>query len=62
MENKIKAIFEFQRFAGNKRLDAMINDAEDRYRNELSDEDVEIVSAAGSGLQSKKPFGKTENK
>ena len=67
MENKIKALFEFQRFSGNKRLEAMINDAESRYRNELSDEEVEIVSAAGSGFPKKsfpkkKTLGDTENK
>ena len=62
MENKIKALFEFQRFSGNKRLEAMINDTESRYRNELSDEDVENVSAAGSGLPKKKTLGNTENK
>lgn len=62
MENKIKALFEFQRFSGNKRLDAMINDTESRYRSELSDDDLENVSAAGSGLQPKNPLGKTEKK
>lgn len=67
MENKIKALFEFQKFSGNKRLEAMINDAESRYRNELSDDEVEIVSAAGSGLEKnrfpkKKTLGDTENK
>ena len=67
MENKIKALFEFQRFSGNKRLEAMINAAESRYQNELSDEEVEIVSAAGSGFPKKsfpkkKTLGDTENK
>ncbi len=62
MENKIKALFEFQRFSGNKRLEAMINDTESRYQNELSDEDVEIVSAAGNGLPKKKTLGNTEKK
>lgn len=67
MENKIKALFEFQKFSGNKRLDAMINDTESRYRNELSDDEVEIVSAAGSGylksrFPKKKTLGDTENK
>lgn len=67
MENKIKALFEFQRFSGNKRLDAMINDTESRYRNELSDNDLENVSAAGSGLAKKslpkkKTLGNTEKK
>lgn len=62
MENKIKALFEFQRFSGNKRLEAMINDAENRYRNELSDEDVEIVSAAGSGFPKNNTLGNMEKK
>lgn len=67
MENKIKALFEFQRFSGNKRLDAMINDTESRYRNEIADDELESVSAAGSGLPKnrfpkKKSLGKTEDK
>ena len=67
MDNKIKALFEFQRFSGNKRLDAMINDTESRYRNEISDDELESVSAAGSGFPKnrfpkKKSLGKTEDK
>ncbi len=62
MENKIKALFEFQRFSGNKRLEAMINDAESRYQDALSDDELENVSAAGSGLPKKKTLGNTENK
>ena len=67
MENKIKALFEFQRFSGNKRLDAMINDTESRYRNEISDDELESINAAGNGLPKnrfpkKKSLGDTENK
>ncbi|MGN0669250.1 MAG: hypothetical protein ACI4JZ_01755 [Oscillospiraceae bacterium] len=67
MENKIKALFELQRFSGNKRLDGMINAAESRYQDELSDEELDFVSAAGSSFPKdrfpkKKTLGNTEKK
>lgn len=47
MENKIKALFDFQRFQGNKRLAEMIAEAEQSLNGELSDEELSYVSAAG---------------
>lgn len=46
MENKIKALFELQKFAPNKKLSALISETE-RHCAELSDYDLENVSAAG---------------
>lgn len=51
MERRIKNIFDYQRFSSNLRLSAMIADVEQRYAelsdNELSDEDLDFVNAAG---------------
>lgn len=47
MKNKIKALFDLQKFAPNKKLSALISEAEMRC-NELSDFDLENVSAAGN--------------
>lgn len=48
MENKLKAMFDYQRFEPNDRLSRLIDDTESRYMsmNELSDSDLELVSAA----------------
>lgn len=47
MENKLKALFDYQRFAGNLRLAALIDKTEQKYVHELSDDELELVSAAG---------------
>lgn len=44
---KLKALFDYQRFERNKRLQALIEDTENRCMNALSDDDLEGVSAAG---------------
>lgn len=44
---KLTALFDYQRFAGNERLQALIADTENRCLNALSDDDLEWVSAAG---------------
>lgn len=46
MEEKLKTLFQFQRFSPNKRLDEMIADVKKRYQ-QLSDADLEMVAAAG---------------
>lgn len=46
MEKKIKELFELQKFAPNLRISAMISETEKRC-NELSDFDLEKISAAG---------------
>lgn len=43
----LKKLFDFQNFAGNKRLQALIDETESRCLNSLSDDDLEWVSAAG---------------
>ncbi|MGM9644957.1 MAG: hypothetical protein ACI3X1_07710 [Eubacteriales bacterium] len=44
---KLTALFDYQRFAGNERLQALIADTENRCLHALSDDDLEWVSAAG---------------
>ena len=43
----LTAMFDYQRFERNKRLQALIEDTENRCMNALSDDDLEWVSAAG---------------
>ena len=53
MEQKLKRLFDYQKFNRNPRLDAMLSDALERY-GRLVDADLELVSAAGEG-QAKLP-------
>lgn len=46
-EEKLKTLFDFQRFANDSELDALIQETEDRYFKALTDEELELVSAAG---------------
>ncbi len=47
MEQALRNLLDFQRFAQNKRLNALITQTEERYRQALSDEDLDWVNAAG---------------
>ena len=47
MENKLKQLFDYQKFEKNAKLDALIAGAHSRYAEALSDDDLEMVSAAG---------------
>ena len=47
MEKKLKAMFDYQKFARNPRLEAMLSEAEERYDSSVSDDMLELVSAAG---------------
>lgn len=47
MERKLFQAFDRQRFQQNQRLGAIINDVESRYAHALTDDDLEMVSAAG---------------
>lgn len=48
MENKLTELFARQRFFENKKLAEMIDDVQERYYDdELSVDDLELVSAAG---------------
>ena len=48
MENKLRKLFDFQRFEGNASLQSVIDDVHARYAmKELNMDDMEWVSAAG---------------
>ena len=47
MENKLKKMFEYQRFENNPRLAKLISETESRYGTEISDDDLFMVNAAG---------------
>lgn len=47
MEQKLKRLFDYQKFQKNPRLEAMLTEAEGRYQGSLSDDALELVSAAG---------------
>lgn len=58
MENKLRRVFDYQKFTSNRRLGAMIAETERRYQA-LRDEDLFLVSAAG---ESDMMNGFSENK
>ena len=49
MEEKLKRLFDYQRFEGNLRLNDIINKTERKYfgNRALSDDDMSYVAAAG---------------
>ena len=47
MERKLYQAFDRQRFQQNTRLAGIIDDVESRYAHALTDDDLELVSAAG---------------
>lgn len=55
MESRLKKLFDYQRFEGNRCLDAMLAEAETRYIT-VSDDELELVSAAGE-INPVKPLG-----
>ena len=55
MENKLKRLFDYQRFANNERLAGIIEETESRRSAELRDEDLFTVNAAGSAETLKRP-------
>lgn len=52
MEQKLRGIFDYQRFENNDRLSAMLTDALGRYdfsgEGELSDDEAGLLNAAGT--------------
>ena len=48
MERKLFQAFDRQRFQQNARLAGIISDVESRYARALTDDDLEMVSAAGT--------------
>lgn len=61
MEKKLRALFDCQRFEKNVHLERLINETESRYAMELSDEDLDMLNAAGepetAGLKKKADGG-----
>ena len=55
---KLTALFDYQRFKRNKRLQALIEDTERRCLCSLSDDDLEWVSAAGEETDLKEKKGR----
>lgn len=51
MERKLKKLFDYQKFARNPRLYAMLVEAEGRYKSTLEDDDLEFVTAAGDNTE-----------
>lgn len=51
MENKLKKMFEYQRFAQNKRLDDMLTEAENDLENVLSDEELAFVAGGAFSVE-----------
>lgn len=56
MENKLKKLFDYQRFEQNDKLEKLIHETESRYAKELSEEDLSLVSAAGEIKEERKSF------
>lgn len=47
MDEKLKKLFDYQKFENNKRLGAIISKSQDRLSASLEDDDLDIVYAAG---------------
>ena len=47
MEKKLKMLFDYQRFEKNAKLEKLISETEDSFANELSDDELFFVNAAG---------------
>lgn len=55
MENKLKSLFEYQRFEKNAHLQNLIDETLNRYDAvELSEDDLDYVNAAGSSVVPRK--------
>ncbi len=47
MEKTLRQLFDFQRFSENSKLAGIISKVEKRYDNQLSDDELENINAAG---------------
>ena len=47
IEQKLKGLFELQSFVGNARIEKLVQETNSRYGEELSDDMLNFVSAAG---------------
>ncbi len=57
MEKKLKAIFDYQKFEKNPRLEKLISQTENRYARELSDDELTFVNAAIRGNEISEEIG-----
>lgn len=48
MEERLKTLFDYQRFEPLPRLERLIRNTESRVKRELTDDEAELVSAAGT--------------
>ncbi len=56
MENRLKQLFEYQKFEQNPKLDKVIRETDMRYPEKLSDDELEMVAAAGNpNIRQQKP-------
>ena len=62
MKNIVKNLFDFQKFKANKHLADLIAETESRYAKELSEDDLEIINAAGDINAVIRSSKKTEGK
>ena len=47
MEAKLRSLMDYQRFVKNKHLACLIDEAEKRFNEALSDDELSLVNAAG---------------
>lgn len=50
MENKLKQMFDYQKFEGNERLQKVIDSTQSKFGTKLEDDDLEMINAAGSPI------------
>lgn len=58
MEEKLKRLFEYQKFEQNRRIARLIGETEARQIAELSDDDLKFVAAAGDASDIKDEIAK----
>lgn len=63
MENKLKAMFDYQKFERNSALEQVINSTHSRYAvRELNLDDMEWVSAAGDAAETARRIRDGQNR
>lgn len=60
MDRVLNVLFDYQRFANNGQLAAVIGETTSGYRVPLSDDDLELVNAAGEIPAPDRPDAATE--
>ena len=58
MDRTLKKLFDFQHFRQQDRLTAVIGDVKSRYAAVLSDDEAELVSAAGTACVPTEQLGR----